>query len=254
MKVKADWDLGRWLRMCRAMQSGADGAGKDAALDYGKLFTKAAIDWTPPSGGGRTGARVSGAEARNRQETRIRWDIMGSEFAKPRYYRWKGQLMTFDDGAFRVSPFMIARGRDKVLVVNPRAHLRQFGMKKGRHGMKLAWRGPRVWTTKQALNAEYKRRLGNVGRMAAGWLAGAELSGRRSGIPAWVRRHGVGGGSARLLHRGSRWEIEITNGTVYHPNMNFIIDQLLEVSVKGKMKARNEAVKGWLLRRAKRGR
>lgn len=252
MKVRSEFNMAGFTRLCRELEAGAQEAAHEAALDYGRIFTKAAIDWTPPSGGGRNGARVQGAEAKNRQETRIRWDIMGSEFAKPRYYRSRGQLMTYDDGAHHLSPFMLARPKDPVLIVDPRTHLKRFGMKRGRKGMKLDWHGPRAWTTKQALNAEYKRRLARVGRMAAGWMAGAVLSGRKTGIPAWVKRHGTGGGRARLVNRRGKWEIIITNSTAYHPNMNFIINQLLDVVVKAKIRKRDEKVKSWLLKKAQR--
>ena len=106
MKVRSEFNMAGFTRLCRELEAGAQEAAHEAALDYGRIFTKAAIDWTPPSGGGRNGARVQGAEAKNRQETRIRWDIMGSEFAKPRYYRSRGQLMTYDDGAHHLSPFI----------------------------------------------------------------------------------------------------------------------------------------------------
>ena len=155
MKIRTEFHMAGFTRLCRELEAGAREAAHEAALDYGRIFTKAAIDWTPPSGGGRNGSRVQGAEAKNRQETRIRWDIMGSEFTKPRYYRSRGQLMTYDDGAHHLSPFMLARPKDPVLIVDPRTHLKRFGMKRGRKGMKLDWHGPRAWTTKQALNAEY---------------------------------------------------------------------------------------------------
>lgn len=252
MKTRANFNMAGFTRLCRDLESGANEAAHEAALDYGRIFTKGAIDWTPPSGGG-TGRHVQGAEAKNRQETRIRWDIMGSEFAKPRYYRWHGQLMTYDDGAHHLSPFMLARPKDPVLIVDPRAHLKQFRLKRGRKGMKLDWHGPRAWTTKQALNAEYKRRLSRVGRLAAGWMAGAVLSGRKTGIPAWVKRHGTGGGRARLAHRGGKWQIVITNSTGYHTQqMNFVVDQLLSGVVRSKIRKRDAVVKKYLLNKAKR--
>lgn len=253
MMTNAKFNLAGFARLCRDLDSGAEQASHEAALDYGRIFTKEAIDWTPPSGGGKGGARIQGAEARNRQETRIRWDVMGSEFAKPRYFRSRGQLMTYDDGAHHLSPFMIARPKDPVLIVDPRAHLKQFRMKRGRKGMRLDWHGPRAWTTKAALNAEYKRRLSRVGRLAAGWMAGAVLSGRKTGIPAWVKRHGTGGGRARLVHRGGKWQIVITNSTGYHTQqMEFVCDQLLSGAVRQKIRTRNDKVKKYLINKAKR--
>lgn len=88
--------------------------------------------------------------------------------------------------------------------------------------------------------------------MAAGWMAGAVLSGRKTGIPAWVKRHGTGGGRARLVNRRGKWEIIITNSTAYHPSMNFIINQLLDEVVKAKIRKRDEKVKSWLLKKAQR--
>lgn len=253
MKTFAKFNMTGFTSLLQELGSGANEAAHEATLDSGRIFVKAAIDWTPPSGGGRNGSRVTGAEAKARQETRIQWDLMGSVFAKPRYYRFKGQLMTFDDGAFRLSPFMLARPKDHVLLVDPRSHLRNFGMKKGRNGMRLAWHGPRVWTTKQALTAECKRRMGRVGRLAAGWMAGAVLCQRKTGIPVWVSRHGTGGGRARLTHRGSRWEVIITNSVGYHTDqMEFVRDQLLAGVVQERIKKRNDQVKKYLLSRAKR--
>jgi len=251
MKTRATINTTQFVQLCRDLNSGAAEAAHEAALDYGRIFTKAAIDWTPPSGG-KNGTRIQGAEAKMRQETRIRWDVMGSEFAKPRYIRSRGRLITMDDGAFHLSPFMLARPKDPVLIVDPRTHLKRFGMKRTRQGMKLNWHGPRAWTTKTALNAEYKRRLAHVGRMAAGWMAGAVLSGRKTGIPAWVKRHGTGGGRARLTNRGGKWEIIITNCSCYHPLMNFIVKQLLDEVVEAKIRKRDEKVKSWLLKKARR--
>ncbi len=240
--------------MMRELDQSSTEAAQQAALDYGNIFVGEAVNWTPPSGGAK-GARVSGAEAKNRQENRIRWDIMGSEFAKPIYYRWKGQLRTFDDGAHHVSPFNIARPRDKVAIVDPRSHLAQFPIVRGRKGKRLAWYGPRAWTTKQALKAEYRRRLKDVGKLAAGWMAGVILSKRRSGIPAWVKRHGAGGGDARLHNKREAWYIGIKNSVGYHSrHMTDTVRELLGGEVKKKIRKRDEKVKAYILRRVRKAR
>ena len=89
--------------------------------------------------------------------------------------------------------------------------------------------------------------------MAAGWMAGALLSGRKTGIPAWVKRHGANGGRARLVHRGGKWQIVITNSAGYHTQqMEFVCDQLLSGAVRAKIRKRDAIVKKHLLNKAKR--
>ena len=53
MKVRSEFNMAGFTRLCRELEAGAQEAAHEAALDYGRIFTKAAIDWTPPSGGGR---------------------------------------------------------------------------------------------------------------------------------------------------------------------------------------------------------
>ena len=70
---------------------------------------------------------------------------------------------------------------------------------------------------------------------------------------SWVKRHGAGGGRARLAHRGGKWEIIITNSTGYHTQqMTFVCDQLLSGAVRAKIRARDKKVKQYLLNKAKR--
>lgn len=52
MKIRTEFHMAGFTRLCRELEAGAREAAHEAALDYGRIFTKAAIDWTPPSGGG----------------------------------------------------------------------------------------------------------------------------------------------------------------------------------------------------------
>lgn len=54
MKVRSEFNMAGFTRLCRELEAGAQEAAHEAALDYGRIFTKAAIDWTPPSGGEET--------------------------------------------------------------------------------------------------------------------------------------------------------------------------------------------------------
>lgn len=51
-------------RLCHDLESGANEAAHEAALDYGRIFTKEAIDWTPPSGGGKMAPASRGRKQR----------------------------------------------------------------------------------------------------------------------------------------------------------------------------------------------
>lgn len=53
MKIRTEFHMAGFTRLCRELEAGAREAAHEAALDYGRIFTKAAIDWTPPSGGGK---------------------------------------------------------------------------------------------------------------------------------------------------------------------------------------------------------
>lgn len=78
MKIRTEFHMAGFTRLCRELEAGAREAAHEAALDYGRIFTKAAIDWTPPSGGGRNGSRVQGAEAktaRKRGSAGILWAL-----------------------------------------------------------------------------------------------------------------------------------------------------------------------------------
>ena len=44
MKVRSEFNMAGFTRLCRELEAGAQEAAHEAALDYGRIFTKAAID------------------------------------------------------------------------------------------------------------------------------------------------------------------------------------------------------------------
>lgn len=250
MEVKCKVDKGGFENLLREVDKHVAAANKMAATEYGKIFCGMAVRMTPPAGG-----RVQGAEAKHRQEQRIKWDILGDEYGKKRFF-WKGkgaskQLVSWDDGAYHLSPFMIWTGRRKnAPLVDPEAWLKQFSYrrKRGNGGVRLIWSGKRVWAAKGALMRVYNEKIRHVGRLASGWMAGCVLVGRKTGIPAWVRRHGVSGGSAKYEKKGKNCYVRIANQQGYHEELMDVVDNILEEHVKDAVARKSEEIKKWLCR------
>lgn len=232
MKITSRFDSKKAREFLKEKMGDASTWAKTETLEYGKMFTKAAVAWTPPSGGGKNGRRITGTAAKKAQEERIWKDFMNPDR----------------------SPFIIVPKKFKGEIVDPRTHLRKFKMKRGKKSWYLDWRGPRVFATKQAITAEYNRRKSHIGRLASGWLEGARLSGLKGGIPAWVSRHGEGRGKARIANQGGKWTMIITNKiqeSYDSQQMEHIVLYLLDDAVASKIKIRKENIKKWLIRGAK---
>jgi hypothetical protein len=54
---------------------------------------------------------------------------------------------------------------------------------------------------------------GNVGRLASGWLSGAQALGV-TGTPAWVSKHGASRGQHRLILELFNYQLEVSNNSV----------------------------------------
>lgn len=218
----------------------------EAVKDYGNIFVGLAFKWTPPGG-----AYYQGTEAKNRQENRIRLDVLGDEYGKPVYYKKGGVLHAFSPRkGYTVSPFVIvdkADVRRGVQVVDPRRHLNKFTMKRRSNGKYLAWHGPRPFVLRQPLMAEYRRRLRRVGRLAAGWVPAARFCGRKS-IPGWIRRNAGKEGRACIRRRGENTATLIMYNTVpYHQDQTQrLIDGVLDgpaaAAIKKRASARQRAL------------
>lgn len=205
---------------------------------------------TPPAAKG-----IRQTEARKRQEARIYRDLFGTSPQQDRIIRTRAGLVTAvseigDRGA--VSPFVLFKGKlpkGAQVCSNPRAHLSQFKFRRRQKGMFLSWHGPRPFVTESALRVEYKRRVGKVGRLAAGWLAGALLAGRKS-CPAYIRRHGAAEGHAHLskslLH--GAWMI-ISNRVPYHRRELGNLISVIEAKADRAMKKRAENILKWELKK-----
>ena len=234
--TRARRKLDRWRAMVRQEE-------EESVRDYGNIYCGQAFDYTPPGG-----KYYKGTEAKNRQENRIRWDILGDEYGTVRYYRRGGLLHGFCPmKGYKVSPFiaLTKRAAKGVQIVDPATHLRQFGFKRRAHGKYLDWRGPRAFALKTAMMAEYRRRIRTVGRLAAGWVPAARYCGRKT-IPGWISRNDRGEGYARIVRsQGHGCEIEIVNTVPYHQTvtqdlMDYVLNRVVSHALQKRARNREK--------------
>lgn len=71
----------------------------------------------------------------------------------------------------------------------------------------------RIFVTKAQFRAEVKQRFGDIGILAAGWAPSLRRLGQA--LPAWIDRHRGRGDGGRVLVRGSKLVIRLTNRTSF---------------------------------------
>lgn len=134
-------------------------------------------------------------------------------------------------------------------------HRRTFVSSK-RPGKLLRRPGPQPWFVDQrklaVLARELKRR---VGKLASGWLAGADAV-KATGIPAWVRRHGHSRGTHKLIITLSRTSLSRTHGftfiaanTSVHPDLVTEMDRRIAYALAYAAKALNRETNAILAKR-----
>lgn len=185
--VKCTSDLSKFYAKCDQLKQGMKVYVEKAAIEMTKIAANAAMEFTPPMSPKDS---IGFKEGKIRQEERIRWNLFGGD-------KFKCPFTIVEDR----ESFVDAKGKVRNRKVrgsagtDPRVILRQGRLMRRNKAIMIypEKRGQRV--TRSALNKELARRKKNVGRLAAGWMAGAMLSGRKS-IPAFIRRHGGSGGWA----------------------------------------------------------
>lgn len=116
--------------------------------------------------------------------------------------------------------------------------------------------GPQPWYVDQRKLAALAKALkARGGKLASGWLAGADAVGA-TGVPAWVRRHGTGRGNHKLVVTLSRTSLARTHGftfvaanTSVHPSLVPELDRRIGYALGYAAKAMNRETNAILAKR-----
>lgn len=217
--VKYKVDISRVLEKLEAAKRvGADDI-RELTLEYAKRAASKAIRTTPPN------SLKNGGNGKRALEEHIARDIGGDPLETD------VRLKRGEDG--RLVPYAYPRKkRDGVLLgvrgkkfkgiatVSADAFLRSHTLlKMGRKSSVRVLKGGGLMSPGVAQAGDVRRALAerkrHVGRMAAGWLRGAQVAGLKK-VPAWIARHAsYYDGAASLTVKGCRVRFEMENCPQY---------------------------------------
>lgn len=175
---------------------------QEIALEFGKIVIKNLYELTPPSG-----KNNKGSNAKKALSSRIEKDILGDpaptgEFA---FYRNSQN----PPGMF----FAVIRPSKKSIIINPEAHLSTMSMRRGKGAYHRRWSGARPLAKLSDVRKLVRKKQKKVGRLAAGWNAGAGIFGIKP--RAFIARHGTMEGIAKLAKTSSGSTIKMSNKVGY---------------------------------------
>lgn len=244
--MKTKWDIRRLKVKLARWQRAVDADQEQALKEYGAVFVKRAIRFTPPARPGKGGA--AGAALRGLRD-RIRVDIEGDAEVSVGQHdiRW----ITLADGTKKAifktnrgrnkypSPFIALRGQVPLSVLRT-LHVGKYGVKlvrdpgaymasqRGNYQLRqpsrgaayLSWHGPRHVAREADLRRETERRQSKVGRLLAGWKAVAVKVGVK--LPAAAARQPGAGSCVIRRSRSHQAALEARNFR-YHPHFGRIV-------------------------------
>jgi hypothetical protein len=185
MKADLKFDLREIKRAIKQLAPQVKKSRRELTEQAARGFVKEVVTFSPPGGGGRKGTAAKKA----------------------------GELAITNDLA-RV--MIAARAAKNVILQDPRAiHDRLRDLRTGRIN-------PRNLKKPYPVDAGALRSLRNelltrVGKLAAGWNAGAEKLGVK--LPAWVTRHGPRRGTVGITASFRLFRITVTNAVKYVVNV-----------------------------------
>lgn len=154
--------------------------GRTALIEMARRVTRMVISLTPPAS-----AKATGRDAYMQGKRKIRRNL--TAVMAPRTLKHKRR----------------EEWPNIASVWRARAVWRDNGV-----GVRVT-RGRIAYVDRQKFLAFEKEKLAKIGRMASGWLAGAQLLG--VSVLSWISRHGSGRGWAQIIERSGQIGIKVGN-------------------------------------------
>ena len=218
-QVRYKVDISRVLkRLAEVKKVGADGI-RELTLEYAKRAASKAIRTTPPN------SLKNGGNGKRALEEHIARDIGGDPLetdVRMKRGEGGGPVPYAYPRKKRGGVLLGVRGKKfkGMATVSADAFLRSHTLlKMGRKSSVRVLKGGGLMSPGVAQAGDVRRALAerrrHVGRMAAGWLRGAQVAGLKK-VPAWIARHASHyDGAASLTVQGGRVRFEMENCPEY---------------------------------------
>lgn len=197
MSLKLTVETAGFQRQFRDYVEGVRVDSKKAALLASKIYARQLVGMTPPGDGAQSGTATLTKEDQRRGQNAIAGDLatlfIGRRLKNKREEQWP------DVAGIHRAAFI---------------HVKGAGRNFGRGTQKK-------YVDVRKLNALRRSLFANVGRLAANWMRAAGLVG--VSVPAWVSRHGGGGGQGSLKIENDLFRFEAVNPSV----PPFLVDDMV---------------------------
>lgn len=218
MAVSASMDISALLKKIRKVPEGMRKPLTNLVEGQGRLWLNDVIKYTPPAN-----ADASGNAAKKQGEAAVARDINQVYGGAPQAYLeikkkdpamarafYKAMLQS----DFATAQDILRRSGSKWRNVPVQAFDESLHQKFRRAGGKVNRQVPAQITTNwRKIKPYISKRQKKVGYLGSGYAASA--SGLKSRIPAWMKRHGSGGGSFRRISSKRNYRVKVTNSVKY---------------------------------------